>query len=66
MDGIKTLYAGRRMTMWDTFEEAQNSWRTDDYALIEPSRTVWWRATKVEQVPCPSDVSLQDVLKKDL
>jgi hypothetical protein len=67
MDGMKTLYAGRGMTMWDTFEEAQASWRVKShYDLIERSETVWWRCTNVEMVPCPPDVSLQDVLKKDL
>lgn len=67
MDGIKTLYAGRGMTLWDTYEEAQASWRVPSVMdLIQRSETIWWRATKVEVVNCPPDVSLQDVLRKDL
>lgn len=66
-DGIKTVYAGRAMTMWDTREEAEASWRVRSVMdLIERSNTVWWRVTNVEQVACPPDVSLRDVLKRDL
>jgi hypothetical protein len=65
--GLKTLYAGRAMTMWDTREEAEASWRVHSrYDLIERSPTVWWRATRVVMVEPPTDVSIQDVLKKDL
>lgn len=68
MDGIKTLYAGRAMTMWDTREEAEASWRAPSVMdlITRSNTTVWWRATKVETVDCPPDVSLRDVLKKDL
>ena len=65
--GIKTLYAGRAMTMWNTREEAEASWRAPNLSdLWERTAFPWWRASKVEVVECPDDVSLQDVLKKDL
>ena len=67
MDGLKTLYAGRAMTMWETREEAEASWRAPSLsALWERTAFPFWRASKVEQVDCPPDVSLQDVLRKDL
>lgn len=53
--------------MWPTRDEAVQSWRAHSLAdLIQHSDTVWWRATTVEVVECPPDVSLKDVLKKDL
>jgi len=67
MDGIKTLYAGRAMTVWDTYQEAEDSWRAPSVMdLIQRSETVWWRCTELKVVDCPLDVSLQDVLRKDL
>lgn len=67
MEKSVTLYAGRGHTMWPTRDEAVQSWRAHSLAdLIQHSDTVWWRATTVEVVECPPDVSLKDVLKKDL
>lgn len=66
-EGLRIVYAGRAMTMWDTPEEAEASWRAPSIMdLIQRSETIWWRATQVIQVECPPDVNLQDVLKKDL
>lgn len=66
MDGIKTLYAGRGMTMWETEKEAEDSWRAPSLMdLIQRTAFPFWRASRVVEVPCPPDVSLQDVLKKD-
>ena len=65
--GIKTLFAGRGMTLWDTFREAQDSWRAASAMdLLPRARTLFWRETQMEMVPCPPDVSVQDVLRKDL
>jgi hypothetical protein len=67
MDGLKTVYAGRAMTMWNTREEAVASWRAPSLMdLVQTVPMVWWRASKVEAVDCPPDVSLKEVLKKDL
>ena len=64
--GLKTLYAGRAMTMWNTREEAEASWRAPNLSdLWERTAFTWWRASTVEVVECPADVSLTDVLKKD-
>ena len=63
---LRTVYAGRAMTMWNTREEAEASWRTASVVdLIQRSQIVWWRATTVEVVDCPADVSLCDVVKQD-
>lgn len=66
-DGLKVLYAGRAMTLWETREEAEASWRAPRLSdLWERTAFPFWRASRVEMVECPPDVNLRDVLKKDL
>lgn len=55
------LFAGRRMTMWRTWEEAKHSYDLSDEELLTRSEEVWWRATTVEVVHPTSEQ-----LKKDL
>ena len=54
------------MTMWNTRAEAEASWRAASVLdLLKRSQTIWWRATTVEVVDCPVDVSLREVIKQD-
>jgi hypothetical protein len=55
------LFAGRRFTMWRTWEEAKKSFDMTDDELLQRSDTVWWRATTVEVVH-----PTQEQVKKDL
>lgn len=55
VEGIKVLYAGQAMTMWETPEEAEASWRVPS-VMDRLTRTTypWWRASKVVVVEPPS------------
>lgn len=48
--GLRTLYAGKGMTMWETREEAQASWSKSSMDLLERSAFPWWRADRVVTV----------------
>ena len=56
------IYAGRRMTMWPTREDAVRSFDKSDDELLERSEIVWWRNATVVEVIHPTP----EQLKKDL
>lgn len=55
------IFAGRRFSMWRTWEEAKRSYELSDDELLSRSETVWWRGTTVEVVP-----PTPEQLKKDV